>query len=448
MIRNALRLAALGAGTLLALATLALPPSEAQAPATGAAVALTNVRIIDGTGRPAIERGTLVMGGGRIIAVGPAASTQIPAGAPRIDLGGKTIVPGFINAHAHLNVDRGATLPVRDDLVRRLKVYAAYGVTSTVSLGSTQADELEGFKLMQEQDRVGLDRARLYTAGLNAIGKTPEEARASVDRLADLHAQLIKFHINGNPNDMNRPTWSAIIDESHKKGLKASVHIFYQKDAEASVDDGVDILAHSIRDQDVTPGLIAKMKQKNVAYIPTLTRDLSVFVYETTPDFLNEPFFQRGMSLYKEQVPLVSSAEFHDKVKKDPNTEVIRKALAEANKNLKILSDAGITLAMGTDSGVAGAGNVGRWQGYFEQVEMEMMNKAGMSPMKVLVASTGDAAKVMGLKNVGTLQAGNWADLVVLRANPLDNIRNTRMIDSVWIAGGKLADVQPVTNTN
>jgi len=445
MIRNVLRLTALGAGTLLALATLALPPSEAQAPAAAATIAFTNARIIDGTGRAPIERGTVVISGGRITAVGPAASTTIPAGAQRIDASGKTIVPGFINDHAHLNVERGATLPVRDDLVRRLKIYAAYGVTSTVSLGSTQADELEGFKLMQEQDRVGLDRARLYTAGLNAIGKTPEEARASVDRLADLHAHVIKFHINGNPNDMNRPTWSAIIDESHKKSLKASVHIFYHKDAEASVDDGVDILAHSIRDQDVTPGLIAKMKQKNVAYIPTLTRDLSVFVYQTTPDFLNEPFFRRGMSLYNEQVPLVSSAEFHDKVKKDPNTEVIRKALVEANKNLKILSDAGITIAMGTDSGVAN--NPGRWQGYFEQVEMEMMNKAGMSPMKVLVASTGDAAKVMGLKNVGTLQAGNWADLVVLRANPLDNIRNTRMIDSVWIAGGKLADVQPVTNT-
>ena len=445
MIRNVLRLTALGAGTLLALATLALPPSEAQAPAAAATIAFTNARIIDGTGRAPIERGTVVISGGRITAVGPAASTTIPAGAQRIDASGKTIVPGFINDHAHLNVERGATLPVRDDLVRRLKIYAAYGVTSTVSLGSTQADELEGFKLMQEQDRVGLDRARLYTAGLNAIGKTPEEARASVDRLADLHAHVIKFHINGNPNDMNRPTWSAIIDESHKKSLKASVHIFYHKDAEASVDDGVDILAHSIRDQDVTPGLIAKMKQKNVAYIPTLTRDLSVFVYQTTPDFLNEPFFRRGMSLYNEQVPLVSSAEFHDKVKKDPNTEVIRKALVEANKNLKILSDAGITIAMGTDSGVAN--NPGRWQGYFEQVEMEMMNKAGMSPMKVIVASTGDAAKVMGLKNVGTLQAGNWADLVVLRANPLDNIRNTRMIDSVWIAGGKLADVQPVTNT-
>ncbi len=447
MIRTTLRMTALGAGTLLALATLASPPPQAQTPATGAAVAFTNARIIDGTGRPPIERGTLVIGGGRVIAVGPAASTAVPAGAQRIDASGKTIVPGFINDHAHLNVDRGATLPVRDDLIRRLKMYAAYGVTSTVSLGSTAADELEGFKLMQEQDHAGLDRARLYTAGLNAIGKTPAEARASVDRLADLHAHVIKFHINGSPNDMNRETWSAIIDESHKKGLKVAVHVYWLKDAKAAIDDGVDIIAHSIRDQDVTPELIAEMKQKNVSYIPTLTRDLSVFVYETTPDFIKDPFFLRGMSLYKDQVAIVTAPEWQEKVRKDPTAEMIRGALVQANKNLKILSDAGIPIAMGTDSGVSGAGNVGRWQGFFEQVEMEMMNKAGMSPMKVLVASTGDAAKIMGLKQVGTLQPGNWADLVVLRANPLDNIRNTRTIDSVWIAGGKLADVAPVSAT-
>jgi imidazolonepropionase-like amidohydrolase len=161
MIRTTLRMTALGAGTLLALATLASPPSQAQTPATGAAVAFTNARIIDGTGRPPIERGTLVIGGGRVIAVGPAASTAVPAGAQRIDANGKTIVPGFINDHAHLNVDRDFTGNVREDLIRRLKMYANYGVTSTVSLGSGQADEADGFKLMQEQDHAGLDRARL-----------------------------------------------------------------------------------------------------------------------------------------------------------------------------------------------------------------------------------------------------------------------------------------------
>src|SRR5258706_797807 len=320
-----------------------------------------------------------------------------------------------------------------------------YGVTSNVSLGSTQADELEGIKLMQEQDRVGLDRARLYTAGLNAVGKTPEEARASVDRLADLKVQAIKFHINGTPNDMNEATWGAIIDESKKRGLTTAVHVYYHKDAKASIDHGVNIIAHSVRDQDVTPELIAEMKQKNVAYIPTLTRDLSVFVYETTPEFLKDPFFQRGIALYKEQIPQLTSPEWQEKVKKDPTTAQIKKAIVQAERNLKILSDAGVTIAMGTDSGVAS--NPGRWQGYFEQVEMEMMNKAGMTPMQVIVASTGNGAKIFGLKQVGTLEAGNWGDLVVLRANPLDNIRNTRAIDSVWIAGAKLADVKPVTDT-
>jgi len=445
MLRTTLRIAALVVGATAAFATLALPPSLAQTPAAGGTIAFTNARIIDGTGRPAIDRGTLVISGGRVTAVGAASAVMIPAGAQRIDAAGKTIVPGFINAHAHLNVDRGATMPVRDDLVRRLKMYAMYGVTSTVSLGSTQADEAEGFKLMQEQDHAGLDRARLYTAGLNAIGKTPEEARASVDRLADLKAHMIKFHINGNPNDMNEATWSAIIDEAHKKNLRVAVHVYYLKDAKAAIDHGVDIIAHSIRDQDVTPALIAEMKQKNVSYIPTLTRDLSVFVYEKTPDFVKDPFFQRGNALYREQLPIVTAPEWQEKVRKDPTTEMIRQALVEANRNLKILSDAGIPIGMGTDSGVAS--NPGRWQGYFEQVEMEMMAKAGMTPMQVIVASTGAAAKMMTLKQVGTLEAGNWADFVVLRANPLQNIRNTRAIDSVWIAGAK-SDVQPVTNTN
>lgn len=443
--KTTLRMAALGLGTLLALGTLASPPSQAQAPA-GGTVALTNARIIDGTGRAPIDRGTIVLVNGKVSAVGPVASVMIPAGAQRIDLAGRTIVPGFVNAHAHLNVFKDSTLPVRADLIRRLKMYANYGVTSTVSLGSTPADELEGLKLMQEQDHAGLDRARLYTAGLNAIGKTPEEARASVDRLADLKAYAIKFHINGNPNDMNEATWGAIIDESKKRGLLSAVHIYYYKDAKATIDHGVNVIAHSIRDQDVTPELIAEMKQKNVSYIPTLTRDLAVFVYESTPEFLKDPFFQRGISLYGEQVPMLTTPEWQDKVRKDPTTAQIKKAIVQAERNLKLLSDGGVRIAMGTDSGVAS--NPGRWQGYFEQLEMEMMAKSGMTPMQVIVASTGNAAKAFGVKEVGTLEVGNWGDLVVLRANPLDNIRNTRTIESVWVGGAKLADVSPVTATN
>jgi imidazolonepropionase-like amidohydrolase len=423
-------------------AAMAPHTSSAQSPAANV-VALTNVRVIDGTGRAPIEKATLVISNGRVNSLGPAASAKIPAGATQVDLNGKTIMPGIVNAHGHVQVERGSRRPVRDELILGLRTYASYGVTSVVSLGSTEADELEGLRLQGEQERSGLDRARLYTAGLNAEGKTPEEARKSVDRLAGLKAHMIKFHINSTPNDMNTETWSAIIDESHAKGLKAAVHIFYLKDAQNAVDRGVDVLAHSVRDQDVTPALIAAMKQKNVGYIPTLTRELSVFAYETTPAFFKDPFFLRGMPLYRDTVERLNDPAAQAKVRGNPQTEAIKKALEQANRNLKMLRDAGVAIALGTDSGAGG----GRWQGYFEQVEMEMMVKAGMTPMQTIVAATGAAGRMMGLRQVGTLEAGNWADLVVLGANPLDNILNTRRIDSVWIAGQRLAGVEPVTQT-
>ena len=90
---------------------------------------------------------------------------------------------------------------------------------------------------------------------------------------------------------------------------------------------------------------------------------------------------------------------------------------------------------MGTDTG---ANLMGRWQGYFEHTELELMVKSGMTPMQVLVAATGDAAKVMNLPQLGTLESGKWADLVVLGANPLTDIRNTQKVESVWIAGQRL----------
>jgi len=440
MTRTSMRLTAVVLAAVAFVAAFAFQPSHAQAPAGGGIVALTGARVIDGTGRT-IEQATIVINAnGRIQAVGPATSVQVPAGATRVDMAGKTIMPGLINAHAHVQYFKELGDPVRDQLVRRLRMYAEYGVTTNVSLGSTEADELEGLKLRDEQGRGPLDRARLYTGGLNAVGKTPEEARKSVDRLADLKVDVIKFHINGTPNDMTTDTWSAIIDEAHKKGLRTYVHIFYLKDAQAAVDKGLDVIAHSVRDQDVTPKFVADMKAKNVAYIPTLTRDLSVFVYETRPAFFDDPFFQRGMSLYRDHVDLLSDPARQEKVRNDKNAQAIKPALQQAMKNLKTLSDAGVTIAMGTDSGVTGAQNVGRWQGYFEHVELEYMVKAGMTPMQTIVAATGGTARATKLDtDLGTIQAGKLADLLVLNANPLTDIKNTHQINSVWIGGRRLA---------
>jgi imidazolonepropionase-like amidohydrolase len=412
---------------------------------TGGLVALTNGRIIDGTGRAPIEQATLLVSNGRVTAVGPAARVTIPSGATRIDVGGKTLIPGVVNAHGHLNVARNSTLPVRDDLIRRLKMYARYGVTTVVSLDSGPADEVEGLRLSNEEERLGLDHARMHSSGTSVVAKTPDEARKSVDRLADLKAGAIKFHLQGNANDMSPETWGAIIDQAHTRGLKTATHIFFLKDARSVVDRGGDALAHSVRDQDVPADFVTALKQKNVTYMPTLTREVSVFAYETTPAFFKDPFFLRGISLYGEVVPRLSDPSAQEKVRANPQTEAIKKALAQASRNLKIVSDAGVTIALGTDSGANG--DSGRWQGYFEHVEMELMVKAGMTPMQTITAATGNAARAMGLTQVGTLEPGKWADFVVLTANPLDNILNTRAIDSVWIAGQRLTDAEPAVRT-
>ena len=439
MIRVSTRFAMASLAILLVLAMCSSQPAAAQAPADGT-LALTGARVIDGTGRAPLEQATLLISNGRIEAVGAPAAVKIPAGAVRVDMSGKTVIPGLINAHAHLNVNKDSTLPVRDDLIQRLRLYAQYGVTTAVSLGSTVADEREGLRLRDEQASGALDRAWLYTGGLNAVGKTPDEARKSVDRLADLKVDIIKFHINGNPDDMTPEIYGALIDESHKKGLRTAVHIFYLKDAKVAVDKGVDIIAHSVRDQDVDSAFIAALKSRNIGYIPTLARDLSVFVYETTPAFFKDPFFLRGMTVYRKDVETLSDPAYQQKTRNSKEAQAIKPALQQASRNLKLLSDGGVMIAMGTDSGAAN--NPGRWQGYFEHTELEMMVKAGLTAMQALVAATGGAARVMKLDGrLGTLQPGKSADFVVLNANPLADIRNTQKLDSVWIGGRRLTGV-------
>ena len=435
------------AAVALALVVAVAVPRAAQVPAAGGVTALTGARIIDGTGRAPVAQGTVVMSGGKIVAAGPANSVTIPAGAARVDMSGKTIMPGIINAHGHVQkgFNNSVAIPIRDDLVRRLKMYSAYGVTTVVNLGANPDDEVEGIRLRDEQNGIALDRARIYTSGASVRRwKTPEEARKDVDRVADLKVDVVKFHFDDPPNNMAPEVWGAIVEQAQKRGLRTAPHIFYLRDAKAAVAKGVNVLAHSVRDLDVDQELIAAMKQRNVGYIPTLTREVSVFVYETRPDFLNEPFFQRGMPLFRDHLAIVTAPGYQEKLRNDPAVQAIKKALVQANRNLKILSDAGVLIGFGTDGGVPNNATFGRWEGYFEHVELEMMVQAGLTPMQALTAATGGAARVSNLRDLGTLEAGKAADLLVLDANPLQEIRNTRQINSVWIAGRRLAT--PATN--
>jgi imidazolonepropionase-like amidohydrolase len=438
---------------LLAAAAMYAVP-RAQVPATGT-IAFTNARIIDGTGRAPLAQGTIVVKDGRIDAVG--ASVKPPKDATVINLAGKTVMPGMVNAHGHVNINFNVTDQSKaDQLAQRLKMYANYGVTSVMSLGSDTYDETEGFQLRDEQRKgmgpAATDAARFYSAGRpilyrpdpNAGGPKPgteteADARADVDRHLPFHPDFIKLHIDNIPTDLKPNVRGALIDEAHKHGLHVAVHLFYLSEAKDVIARGADVIAHSIRDQDVDPATVAAMKSHNVGYIPTLTRDLAVFVYESTPDFFKDPFFQRGMSLYKREVDVVSDPMFQQKLRMDPAVQSIKKALEQATRNVKILSDAGVPIMMGTDTGASPNRNPGRWQGYFEHVEIEMMVKAGMTPMQALTAATGTGARMMHMDGVGTIEKGKWADLLVLNADPLADIKNTRQIDSVYVAGRKVA---------
>jgi len=436
-------LRSMAAAVVMLLAALLSPQAFAQAPRADV-TAFTGARLIDGTGRPPIEDATLLVENGRVSAVGASTAVAIPEGAARVALEGKTIVPGFINAHGHVQVEQDSSLPVRDDLLRRLKMYASYGVTTVVSLGSGERDEAEGVALARAQRARRADGARLYTSGRAVAGMTPAESRAAVDRLADLGVDVVKLRLNGNANDPDFETFRAQVEQAHARGLRTAVHIFNLEDAQMAVDAGVDVIGHSVRDQDVTPTFIAALEDRNVFYVPTLTRDLSVFVYESTPPFFDDPFFLRGRSLYGEQTSMLSDPAYQQRVRENPNAQSIKRALAQAQRNLQLLSDAGVAIAMGTDSGAAGS--PGRWQGYFEHVELEMMVEAGMTPMQALVAATSSAARAMGLADRGSLEAGQLADFIVLDADPLADIANTRQIDSVWMSGERV-DMSAVTPT-
>ena len=161
-----------------------------------------------------------------------------------------------------------------------------------------------------------------------------------------------------------------------------------------------------------------------------------MFLYATTPAFFADAFFLRGAGAYRADMDRIRDPELQEQVRGSERAATARTVLAQAQRNLKLLADGGVTIAMGTDSGT----QLGRWQGYFEHVELELMVEAGMTPMQALVAATGNAARVMGLDELGTLEPGRWADFVVLAADPLADIRNTRRIHAVWIAGRRLAD--------
>jgi imidazolonepropionase-like amidohydrolase len=245
---------------------------------------------------------------------------------------------------------------------------------------------------------------------------------------------IVKIRVDdnlGTTPKMPPEIYRAVIDQAHARGLRVAVHLFYLADAKLLLDAGADFIAHSIRDAHVDAPVIVALKARDVCVCPTLTREMSTFVYASTPAFFSDSFFLKHAD--PKVVAALQEPARQDAMRKSVAAARYKAGLEVASRNLKTLSDAGVTIAMGTDTGPPA-----RFQGYFEQLELEMMAKAGLTPRQVLAAATRDAARCMKIdKEVGTIETGKWADFIVLNADPLADITNTRAIDSVWIAGRK-----------
>ena len=402
--------------TAAATVALGLLAGCATTPSGPPATAYEGARLIVGDGR-VIENGTLLVEGSRIAQAGAAASVQVPAGATRVNLAGKTVMPMMVDTHVHLSTER-------DALVRDLKQRAYYGVSAALSLG------LDGYGLLDMRGQDIPSAARFYSAGrgitMQEPGRTtapywvssPAEGRKAVEELAAHKVDIVKIWVDtrdGKFRKLSPEIYGAIIDEAHKRGLRVTAHLFDLEDAKGLLRAGVDALAHGVRDQDIDDEFVAMFKARpNLVLTPNLPdRGVKVDLSWLKP------------SLGPNQLAMLEAA--------NNNRPVAQTFYGIQARNLAKLNAAGARITLGTDGNRA-------WGAHDE---MEDMVVAGMTPMQVIVAATRNSAEFLRMDS-GTLQPGKSADFIVLDANPLDDIRNSRRISAVVLRGAAVDRSQPV----
>jgi len=415
---------------------------------------LQHVNIIGGTGSALQTDKNIVINKGRITAILPGTQPP-PEDATVVNLQGKTIMPTLISAHSHVGNLKGTnasgTNYTRENIVRQLNKYESYGVGAVLCMGTDRPLIFNGFR---DSSVMGLlPGARMYSAGygfgvpnggpagMDGINRpaSAEEAVKQVDAVALLKPTVIKIWVDdfgGTVPKMKPEIYQAIIKEAHAKGIRVASHLYYLTDAHALVDAGVDIIAHSVRDKDIDDSLLKKMKQKGVVYIPTLSLDEYAYIYARKPEWINYDFFKA--SLEPGVYEMITSEQYQNNIKNSPAFEKNKAAFETALRNVKKVFDAGILVVLGTDSGA----NPLRTQGFSEHLEMELLVQAGLTPKQAITIATCNAATALRcIKDYGTIEAGKKADFIILNANPLTDIKNTRNINAVYKNGKQVSSL-------
>lgn len=422
--------------------------------ADGTPLAFLGATLWDGVSETLLEDAVLLVREGRIEALGSADRVRIPEGAQRIDLTGHWVIPGLINGHGHVGQARGLSqgpaAHTRENIEAQLAPSARYGVTTVVSLGEPGVLGVAVRDAEHEADgaasgaasaagsaagsevgtAVPLDRARLRVAGPVLNPATPAEAPEQVAALARARVDWAKIRVDsflGQAEKMSPETYRAVQNAATNAGLPLTAHVVELEDAKGLVRAGVPVLGHSVRDAPVDEELVDLMREAGTCLHPTLTREVSTFIYRSRPDFFDDPFFLRDAD------PGVLEALLDPEVQARYTGQAAdwyRDQLPVATDNMVRLHEAGVRIAFGTDSGPPA-----RFQGFFEHMELGMMQDAGLSPLDVLRSATSVAAACMRLEGVGRLEPGAWADLLVVRADPTRDVRNLRQIEAVFVAG-------------
>ena len=423
---------------VVSLAVVACGPIDEPPETAPEATWFEGARLIDGGGGPPVEGSAFLVEGGVFAWVGQAGEREAPPGAARVDLSGKTVIPAMIDAHQHIgltNVKDGTHSPdnyTRANLVEHLERSAYHGVAATMSLG-LEFDEALAFAL---REAVLPGAARFLTSG-RGIAATPTagpqqpyrlgiprgagteaEGRAAVEELHGHGVDLVKIWVDdrgGIVPKLEPAVYEAIIDEAHARGMRVTAHLGTTSglaDAKSLLRAGVDGFAHTVRDRDIDDEYMALVRERpEVWTVPNLpgspvTHDDLPWLSETLPPFEIE-------NLRREADRLAAEG---------PGGSFELQC-----RNLARNREAEMIIGMGTDSGVSVA--------WTTHTELRDMARCGLTAMEVIVAATRVNAEILGLDDLGTVAAGQQASFVVLDANPLDDIANTRRIDGVHLQG-------------
>ena len=412
--------------------------SAQEREATGDATWFEGARLIDGNGGAPIEPSAFLIEDGVFAWVGRRGEREPPADAARVDLSGKTVIPALIDAHQHIgltNVKDGTHSKdnyTLSNLVEHLERSAYHGVAATMSLG-LEFDEALAFELRNESLP---DAARFLTSG-RGIAATPtagpqQEYRLGIPRGAETEAEgraavaeldghgvdIIKIWVDdrgGTVPKLEPDVYRAIIDEAHARGMRVASHLGSTSglaDAKDLIRAGIDGFAHTVRDRDIDEEYMALVRENpdvwtipNLPGSPVTLADLP-WLRETLPPFEIENLRRQAERLA---------------------TEGPGESFELQCRNLARNREAGMGIGMGTDSGVSVA--------WTTHTEIRDMAGCGLTPMEALESATRINAEILGLDDLGTVAEGKSASFVVLHADPLDDITNTRRIDSVYLHG-------------